>query len=601
MAGSMGTIIFFSPHPDDEILSSGAFLSHLKDCGWRMHIVYMTSGSDVLSRDERESEASIVCRELGAAPIFLRSTRTDDSSTTVDRIICFLRDLQPDVVVIPSPQDPHPTHDLTHRILDAAMKRILYTGTIMYYSIWQPLLKPNFIFPFGETLMDRKIGLLELYPSQLERNDFIAAVKGLNRFHGVTINEISKGWTNTGGERGPFIRPPSLLMGSDPEEDKYAETFFLLPSMIESSVLSLGDIFLDVLPDPIPWERSEGSSSTGISLSPGGNATNFAMAFSSMGGTVALYSKVGSDGIAELLERELHGHGVRTFLQRDGHGTGSMQYTGLEHEKGEFPGTPIRTGTAVTCALSFDNGTRRFFSDFGSNLQFQTADLPQLHTGFKHLHRAGYFWLPELLGSPNEQLLRSARELGMTTSMDIGTPPGSDGSDPWTDEIRSKIHRLLSFVDILFGNEAEILGIWGDPRGEDAVHTMVARNSDSIQEDLHRGNSEHLQKAASGLIEMGCGTVVIHRGALGASLFQGAEEFHAPAHEVYPENPTGAGDVFNAGFIFQYLNKESIGTCLEFAVAAGTYHVARKCDPYPTLEQINSFLEADNDGGQGKT
>ncbi len=525
-------VLFFSPHPDDEVIGAGALLIRLVEQGNTIKMVYLTSGSDKEMVDQREREAEKVCAALGASHLFLRLDRSKGTEEGIRKLMGIIRENHPEIVLIPWEEDPHPTHRFSNELARESLNRTLHTGAILYYSIWTPLGRPDFFFSFGTGLMKKKQELMRMYSSQLERNAFDDAIEGLDRYHGVIYPELSSDWQDRG------------RVG-----EGYAEAFLVQERMKGKKVLALGDIFLDILPEPVERGFAEGSTSTQITFSPGGNAANFALALARLGCCSALYALTGRDWRSDVLEKALREGGVRGFLGKRGE------------------------NTALTFALSFRDGKRHFFSDFGANLSFCANDLPELSPEFVHLHRAGFFWLPRLMGGPNMRILESAKKLGMTTSLDVGTPlSGKGGKGEWTDESRREVSSLLPFSDIFFGNREEVLGVAGE---------------------------RDLVESARSLIEKGAKLVVVHLGEDGASLYTEGEYLTIPAAKVTPLNPTGAGDVFNAAFVHCFIRGLPLKDCLEFAVAAGALHVADREDPYPSQEQVMEFMKRGAGGNAG--
>ena len=155
---------------------------------------------------------------------------------------------------------------------------------------------------------------------------------------------------------------------------------------------------------------------------------------------------------------------------------------------------------------------------------------------------------------------------------------------------------LLPFVDIFFGNESEILGVAGLSTQDRAADTAgtgegeVETDQNHCQTDLKGPVSDSVVDAARTLVEMGAGMVVVHQGDRGATMITEGEVLEHRAPDVSVENPTGAGDVFNAAFIDAYLRKLPSPECLAFAVAAGSLHVSSISNPYPTREEVITFM-----------
>jgi len=64
---------------------------------------------------------------------------------------------------------------------------------------------------------------------------------------------------------------------------------------------------------------------------------------------------------------------------------------------------------------------------------------------------------------------------------------------------------------------------------------------------------------------------VLKEGALGARAYHNGKVIHAVSMEVQVVDTVGAGDNFDAGFIYGYLNGKSIEECLQLGCICGSY------------------------------
>jgi tagatose kinase len=91
------------------------------------------------------------------------------------------------------------------------------------------------------------------------------------------------------------------------------------------------------------------------------------------------------------------------------------------------------------------------------------------------------------------------------------------------------------------------------------------------------------------LIERGIREVVVKRGKDGASFYDGANEFHAPAVRVDEVDPTGAGDCFGATYITCRTQGMDVQAALRYACASG----ARAVTVRGPMEGTATFAELD--------
>ncbi len=303
-------------------------------------------------------------------------------------------------------------------------------------------------------------------------------------------------------------------------------------------VLAVGDAIVDIVSPPLhglPPGDVQGEVS-GFDYLPGGNATNFALQMAALGMRTSLVAAVGRDAFADTLRSAYRKGRVDAHLKSD----------------------PKRA-TGTTVALTWSDGRRALLTALGANAALREPDVPQnLIASATHLHRAGFWWATGLLGPPTVRLLRRAHKAGATTSMDISTDP-QGWPRPRVEAVRS----CLPHVDTFFGNEVEVCAVAG-------VRDPFA--------------------AAERLLELGASEVVLHRADAGATWFREGQRASLPAFRVPVDNPTGCGDVFNAGYVFATLTGGTTEDALGMGNALAALHLADRRVPYPDLRRLRRFL-----------
>src|SRR3990170_1334720 len=207
----------------------------------------------------------------------------------------------------------------------------------------------------------------------------------------------------------------------------------LLRSVLD--VAAVGDICVDFLTPPLKG-FSLGDRQLWIPtlpMAPGGNAANFALGASALGLRTGLAACLGDDATSAYLRRVLRAANVTSFLK-------------------------VRRGLEAgrTVALAHADGTRQLITANGSNLALSPSDISAKVCETRHLHRAGYWWTPKLLGKPTRDLLRRARDRGAETSLDVSTDP-----EGWPERRRAKVLAVLPEVSVFFGNEDEVRSVFG--------------------------------------------------------------------------------------------------------------------------------------------
>lgn len=90
---------------------------------------------------------------------------------------------------------------------------------------------------------------------------------------------------------------------------------------------------------------------------------------------------------------------------------------------------------------------------------------------------------------------------------------------------------------------------------------------------------------------MGPSILVCKRGLKGSRVFTEQEDFEVPALPVKAVDNTGAGDVYNAGFLAGLFLGKSLVESARFATALASKSVTgygRTC--YPTREDLDRFF-----------
>ena len=173
----------------------------------------------------------------------------------------------------------------------------------------------------------------------------------------------------------------------------------------------------------------------------------------------------------------------------------------------------------------------------------------------RHLHVASYFLQtnlqPDLPG-----LFQRARSFGLTTSLDTNYDP----SEKWFG-----FDELLSQVDIFLPNKTEALSIT---------------------------QSKNVESAARQLADK-CKLAAIKLGADGALLQAKDKTICVPSIPVNIVDTVGAGDTFDAGFLYGYLNGWELEKSLQLAVVCGALSLQASggTAAQPNLEEALSFMK----------
>ncbi|HEY9161620.1 MAG TPA: PfkB family carbohydrate kinase [Desulfomonilia bacterium] len=173
---------------------------------------------------------------------------------------------------------------------------------------------------------------------------------------------------------------------------------------------------------------------------------------------------------------------------------------------------------------------------------------------------AGYLHYPQMWGTPTVELFRKARQFGLKTALDTQFPM-TQAELPWI----KHFDNLLDYVDILFTDDVEALSITG---------------LDSIE------------AAASDLLARGPELVVVKKGAEGSLIATANKVLNVPAIKPASfQDSIGAGDAFDAGFIYGVLKGWELEKTARFAstVAACTLEGIGGTKTAPSAAQAASI------------
>ncbi len=239
-------------------------------------------------------------------------------------------------------------------------------------------------------------------------------------------------------------------------------------------------------------------------VAPGGSAIT-AVALARLGHHVALAATIGDDALGAVLRSILLTHGVDLS------------------ELASRPGGVTPVTAAVACAVD-----RAFVTHLGVGADPVDVIAAIARHRATHLHVAGF---PAVLATPT--IARDARAAGVTVSFD----PGWDEHALAHPDVRAMAHD----ADVVLPNRLEaarLLDVDADLPARELVARLAASRS--------------------------AGVSVVKDGPSGAwGAADPATVAHAPAPAVAAIDPTGAGDVFDAGFLDAWWEGAPLERCLE--------------------------------------
>jgi LmbE family N-acetylglucosaminyl deacetylase len=187
--------VHFSPHPDDELLGAPAALFMLRDAGWRIVNVACSLGRPA-QHVRRRGELEEACRRAAF------ELRVDEADPTA-----VLAELQPALVVAPSPHDRHPFHEQVGRAALAAVAETGQPETVWLWGLWGELPLPSLVVEVTDQRLDEIEHALSAHAGELERNDARRLLRARSAANAVVGAERVFGF---GSQALPFRRAELL-------------------------------------------------------------------------------------------------------------------------------------------------------------------------------------------------------------------------------------------------------------------------------------------------------------------------------------------------------------------------------------------------------
>ncbi|NHW23271.1 MAG: carbohydrate kinase family protein [Archaeoglobales archaeon] len=268
-----------------------------------------------------------------------------------------------------------------------------------------------------------------------------------------------------------------------------------------SSVIGFGALNLDKIyrVDKIPGRDEEGFVRD-LQIFPGGSAANTIVGLARLGLRTAYIGKIGDDAEGQILLGDLRREGVetRTVIRAKG-----------------------RSGTAMI--LVDDSGNRAILVDPGVNdtIRYDEIDL-DFSREFDLLHLTSFICKNGLDSLESQK--RIVKDFRIV-SFDPGMPYAERGLEDMLP--------ILERTTIFLPNRSEIERLFG----------------------------MDYRKSADKCLELGIQIVAVKLGSEGCWIRTEEKEISVKPFRVRVVDTTGAGDAFNAGFLYGYLRGKSLEEC----------------------------------------
>lgn len=298
-------------------------------------------------------------------------------------------------------------------------------------------------------------------------------------------------------------------------------------------VLIPGNYFCDIIFTGLPTFPALGTEiyTDGLTVVPGG-VLNTVIALQRLGVKVGWCGFLGNDFFSQFINTFVHNEGVDTALV-------------------EYQNVALRR---VTVALSYPED-RAFVTHVDPPpdvIGRLLAEYPQYT--FRHLH-LNRLYVDERL----PEFLQALRQQGITISMDCQHRQETLDSP--------LVKTMLALVDIFIPN---------------AIEAQRLTQTDSIEK-------------AAAILKNYVPLLVIKDGGNGAHAWHTSEKWQVPAMTLTPLDTTGAGDVFNAGFLSAWLKKMPVKDCLTWGNICGGLSTQGYggCSAAPSRAQVEALLAND--------
>lgn len=265
---------------------------------------------------------------------------------------------------------------------------------------------------------------------------------------------------------------------------------------------------------------------------PGGSAANTIIGLARLGCSTSIIGKIAEDKEGDLIEYNLAINGVYS---------NNLIYSDSGH-------------TGKCLGFVDKSGERSLYISPGVNDDIQIGEINPLNImGCKIMHYTSF------VGDSFKAQVELLPKLSDESILSFD--PGMLYVEKGFDELKA----ILERTNILLINENEL--------------RILCNDEDSSIKEL-----------AIGLLDFGIDDVVVKQGSKGTFAINKSEECFVEAFEVDAVDTTGAGDSFNSGFLYSYLN----GYDLTKSCKIGNWVASRAIggfgmEKFPTLKELKEF------------
>lgn len=304
-----------------------------------------------------------------------------------------------------------------------------------------------------------------------------------------------------------------------------------------SKVLCIGDICADIV---IPYGLAKNEGIADVQFKGGGTVANCADGLGKLNANVSFLGTAGTDYYGKNLKKQLEDDNVDT------------KYLKLTDD---YP------TSQVLCIIDENNDRFNFLVPKENAAQNQILDTDLndcLLDEYDYIHTSGMILFENPAASAISNFLEKAQKKGIKVSLDINLRIETFKLNP------QYLLKAIENTNFLFGSlEDEIMPLTGKTNAEEAIKSLVNENR----------------------------VVVARQGEKGATVYTNDASYHSDCFKVDVIDTIGAGDNYDAGFIYGLLNGKDLNTCNKYGCATAAINLtkkgARNC---PTEKELLDFI-----------
>jgi LmbE family N-acetylglucosaminyl deacetylase len=178
-------VLIFSPHPDDECITSALALRLSREANWNVVNVAVTLGSKKERRIVRQRELKNACVFLdfnlivaGLEKINLETRKKNGAhwSAAVKTVSKIIAEQKPRVIFLPHENDVHPAHVGTHFLVLDALNKLPrgFECFVVETEFWGQMKNPNLLVESGVEDVADLVAALACHVGEVRRNPYHA-------------------------------------------------------------------------------------------------------------------------------------------------------------------------------------------------------------------------------------------------------------------------------------------------------------------------------------------------------------------------------------------------------------------------------------------